>query len=299
MLWRGHELKRILIIGASGLLGSALYQVLTKKYDVTGTFFSNSDQTSAQEFLDVSDETSIRILIMRLKPDIVINCSGLTNVEECERLPEKAMLLNSIVPAVLARITNQLQIKLVHISTDHFASEINVMRNESMRALPTNRYGYSKLMGEDLVLSTTDSALVIRTNFFGLTDSGNHSLFDFALKSLKANKVILGFEDVTFSPIGVNSFARTLMVLLEKNVSGLLNLCGTESVSKFRFLRMVAKAVGLDESIVKPSNSSMQLGRVERPLFLTLDTSNLLGLVGELPPLEHMIHEELSFESKR
>lgn len=292
-------MKRILIIGASGLLGSALYQVLTKKYDVTGTFFSNSDQTSAQEFLDVSDDASIRILLMRLKPDFVINCSGLTNVEECERLPEKAMLLNSIVPAVLARITNQLQIKLVHISTDHFASGINELRNESMRALPTNRYGYSKLMGEDLVLSATDSALVIRTNFFGLTDSGNHSLFDFALKSLKADNSIPGFEDVFFSPIGVNSFARTLLVLLEKNVNGLLNVCGTESVSKFRFLRMTAKAIGLEESIVKPSSSSMQLGRVERPLLLTLDNSNLLGLVGELPPLEHMIHEELSFESKR
>ncbi len=292
-------MKRILIIGASGLLGSALYHVLTKKYDVIGTYFSNSDQTSAREFLDVSDDASLTLLLMRLKPDFVINCSGLTNVEECERLPEKAMLLNSIIPAFLARVTHQLQIKLVHISTDHFASEINQVRNESMRALPTNRYGYSKLLGEDLVLSATESALVIRTNFFGLTDTGEHSLFDFALKSLKADNSIPGFKDVFFSPIGVNSFARTLMVLLEKNVNGLLNLCGTESVSKFRFLRMTAKAIGLEESIVKPSSSSMQLGRVERPLFLSLDNSNLLGLVGELPPLEQMIYEELSFDSKR
>jgi hypothetical protein len=62
---------------------------------------------------------------------------------------------------------------------------------------------------------------------------------------------------------------------------------------------MTAKAIGLEESIVKPSSSSMQLGRVERPLFLSLDNSNLLGLVGELPPLEQMIYEELSFDSKR
>jgi dTDP-4-dehydrorhamnose reductase len=121
-------LKKILIIGASGLLGSALYHVLTKKYAVIGTYFSNSDQTSAREFLDVSDEASITLLLMRLKPDFVINCSGLTNVEECERLPEKAMLLNAIIPGFLARVTHQLQIKLVHISTDHFASEINQVR---------------------------------------------------------------------------------------------------------------------------------------------------------------------------
>lgn len=291
-------MKKVLIIGASGLLGSTLYRELSQNFLVTGTYYSNRGNLSDAEFLNLSDSDSIDELLNRLNPDYVINCAGLTNVEICERLPEKAMLLNSIFPGELALRTAIRKIPLVHISTDHFENVTNEIRNESMSPIPTNRYGYSKFSGEKLVLNSNPNALVLRTNFFGLNSSSNHSILDFALSSLKIGGKVNGFTDVFFSPIGVTSFAQTLLKILDLKLTGLLNLCGTASVSKFAFLRMVASAMDIDSSSITPTLSSSQLGRAKRPLLLSLDNSLLLDLVGELPTLEIMIDQELRKTSK-
>ena len=286
-------MKKILIIGGSGLLGSALQRELKPKFTVSATYFSNIDDSQGRFFLNVNEELSTSNLIQTLKPDYIINCAGLTNVEDCERYPEKAMLLNAIFPATLAKLCSEHAIKLIHVSTDHFNSDMHILRDESMTPIPVNRYGYSKLTGETLVRQIDDNALILRTNFFGLSPSGNHSLLDFAVASLLGGKPLFGFQDVVFSPLGVTQFAITLSILLEKDVSGILNLCGSESLTKLSFLQLVAEEMGFDSSLISPSISTEQRAKVERPIRLSLSNSRLLGFTGDLPSLKHMIRVEL------
>ncbi len=286
-------MKKILIIGGSGLLGSALQRELTSRFKTSSTYFSKIDDTNGKFFLNVNDEISTSKLIQRLKPEYVINCAGLTNVEDCERYPEKSMRLNSIFPRSLAKHCSKHSIKLIHISTDHFNSDLHASRDESMTPIPVNRYGYSKLTGETLVRQIDDNALILRTNFFGLSPSGNHSLLDFAVASLSEGKPLFGFEDVVFSPVGVTQFATILPILLEKDISGILNLCGSESLTKFSFLNLVAEEMGSDTSLIHPSISTEHRTKVERPVRLSLNNSRLLGFTGDLPSLKHMIRVEL------
>ena len=286
-------MKKILIIGGSGLLGSALQRELMSKFTVSSTYFSNGNHSQGSFFLNVHDELSTSNLIQGLRPDYVINCAGLTNVEHCEKYPEKAMRLNAKFPESLAKLCAKNAIKLIHVSTDHFNSDIDTLRDESMTPVPVNRYGYSKLIGETLVRQVDNNALILRTNFFGVSPSGNHSLLDFAVVSLLGKKPLFGFEDVVFTPMGVTQFASTLTTLLDKDVSGILNLCGSESLTKLSFLKLVAEEMGFDPSLICPSISTEHRTKVNRPVRLSLDNSRLLGFTGDLPSLKHMIHVEL------
>ena len=82
---------------------------------------------------------------------------------------------------------------------------------------------------------------------------------------------------------------------LESPISGVLNLSGSESISKLTFLREVAIALGLDPQLIVSARSSELSTWVTRPTNLSLDNSTLLGLGYSLPGLKDMIREELSY----
>jgi len=164
-----------------------------------------------------------------------------------------------------------------------------------MHPIPLNSYGYSKLTGEYLVLNESPASLILRTNFFGISASGGHSILDFALNSLIGTSPVYGYEDVWFSPLGVTQIGRFLENAIDGNLTGLLNLAGTESITKFDFLRAVAEALDLDPNLVMPAKSSSFSSLVSRPTNLSLDNSKLRSLGVKLPTLRDMIEEELSY----
>jgi dTDP-4-dehydrorhamnose reductase len=202
-------------------------------------------------------------------------------------------MLNAAVPIRIAKLSKDKDIKFIHISTDHFYSDLNFPRSETDHMTPINQYGYAKFFAEKSILSSNPNSLVLRTNFFGHSISGKRSILDFAIAAFLNDQVIYGFEDVVFSPVGVTQFATILPILLEKDISGILNLCGSESLTKFSFLNLVAEEMGSDTSLIHPSISTEHRTKVERPVRLSLNNSRLLGFTGDLPSLKHMIRVEL------
>lgn len=289
-------MKKVLILGSSGLLGSNLLRSFSSEYEVVGTHFTNKPNTENESIhLDVAVPGMLERVIQTVSPQYVINCIGATSVEECERLPEKAMLLNAIFPHAIAKISNKFRFRFIQISTDHYDNSFDETRDEFMHPVAVNTYGYTKFTGERLVLNETPTALVLRTNFFGVSLRGNHSILDFAINSLCNSTPIFGYEDVLFTPIGVTQIGKFLESAMDSPITGVLNLSGTESISKFTFLREVALALGLDPQLIVSAKSSKISTRVTRPTILSLDNSTLLSLGFNLPSLKDMIREELSY----
>lgn len=289
-------MKKILILGCSGLLGSSLLRSFSSKFEVVGTHFSNSPKAGTKSLnFDVALPGMFERILETVSPQYVINCIGATSVEECERLPEKAMLLNAIFPHTIAKASNKFGFRFIHVSTDHYGSSTHETRDECMHPAALNSYGYSKFTGERLVLNETPAALILRTNFFGVSPRGNHSILDFAINSLSSSTKIFGYEDVLFTPIGVTQIGKFLISAMDNPISGVLNLCGSESISKLTFLREVAIALGLDPQLIIPIKSSEISSWVTRPTNLSLDNSVLLALGYSLPSLKDMIREELSY----
>jgi dTDP-4-dehydrorhamnose reductase len=97
-------MKKILVLGASGSLGSRLYRSIDNSY---GTFFSYIPVNKSNMFyLDASNLNQFSQLLNEIQPDVVINCIGFTNVDDCEKFPEKSWIMNCRLPADIAEICN-------------------------------------------------------------------------------------------------------------------------------------------------------------------------------------------------
>ena len=169
-------MQKALVIGSTGLLGSRLSRIICTQYELLCTHHKNSALPGFNSInVHITNYLELDQLFSSHRFDLVINCAGLTSVESCESRPEAAWQLNATLPYHLAVLTQKYNTRFIHISTDHFLSEFNLPRNEEVNMVPVNHYGYSKLAGEKFVLKFNNSATIVRTNFFGLSNSGSHS----------------------------------------------------------------------------------------------------------------------------
>jgi dTDP-4-dehydrorhamnose reductase len=288
-------MQKALIIGSTGLLGSRLSKLLSNQYELTCTHHKNSPLPGFNSInVAITSLSELEKLFSDNYFDVVINCAGLTNVEACETWPEAAWQLNATLPYRLAILSKKYNSRLIHISTDHFFSEHGTPRSEIEFMVPVNQYGYSKLAGEKYVLKFNDSATVIRTNFFGLSTQGSHSLLDFLVSKLSSNQTIIGFEDVHFSPLGVSTLALLISEITKREMPGLINVAGGETVSKYEFACLVATALGSAKTLVHPGSVSSLGGSVARPSYLALDSTKLVTTFKfHLPQIKSMIEAEL------
>ena len=289
-------MKKVLVLGASGLLGTRVSQVfLESNFEVFATVHSrtvNSNYVPAKALL--SDFTDVKNLLAQ-DFDVIVNCAGLTSVDSCELRPEAAWQLNATLPFWLAKLSHNSGARFIHISTDHFKSELNIPRTEEALVTPVNAYGYSKLGGEGYVLNFNPRASVLRTNFFGTTTSGDHSLLDYLVSRFHHEQSLIGFADVIFSPIGVTELARRILEISSIELSGLVNAAGPESITKYDFALAVADKLGFSRTLISRGMAADVNLKSRRPNYLVLDSSKLSKSVCERDiSLDGMLNEELA-----
>jgi dTDP-4-dehydrorhamnose reductase len=286
----------VLILGASGFLGSNIFGTLSNHLETYGTFFkSPSMRDSRMLELDATDLQKLSQLVKTLRPSRIINCLGLTNVEECEERPEASWKLNTELPILLSRLSMEVSAQFVQISTDHFYSDVDTPRSETAVMTAINQYGYTKLLAEKIVLLENPNALILRTNFFGYSQRLDKSILNFAINSFYANQQINGFEDVLFTPVGIHDISNFLTSKLSEHVSGLLNFASENQISKYDFLILVGQIMGFSGSNVRKSSILDSNLTVRRPGYLALDPSRLINDLGySVPSLRTMLENEIA-----
>ncbi len=279
-------MTRILITGASGLLGINLAQEMLSKHEVIGV--ARSALTHAPFRVvkaDLSDPSCVDLVLDGVRPAWVINCAALADLEACERDPDNARRLNVDLPAQLAKSCGARNILFVHISTDAvFDGGKDGFYVEEDAPNPLGVYAQTKLEGEYAALSQNPRAIVARVNFYGWSLSGKRSLAEFFFNNLMNHKSMTGFTDVMFCPMLVNDTARTLVKMLEKNLSGLYNLVGPQAMSKYQFGVEIARKFTLNEGEISPKSILSSSLTARRSLNLWLSTHKLSTALGESLP---------------
>ena len=285
----------MLIFGASGLLGSRVFSSFSNTFETFGTFFRSSIiSTSKMLELDATNKFKIRQMVIDLKPSRIINCLGLTNVEECESRPEASWKLNSEIPIFLSRLSSEIGADFVQISTDHFHSEFRLPRPESTAMTAINHYGFTKLSADNIILQENPTALILRTNFFGYSGKADKSILNFAINAFDFQQQISGFEDVIFSPVGVSEIAKFLSSDQSREIHGLLNFVTEHPISKYDFLKLVGQTMGYTGTNVQRSSIASSNLSVPRPNYLALSPTRLIHDLGyEIPSLEAMVENEI------
>jgi dTDP-4-dehydrorhamnose reductase len=277
---------RLLVTGASGLLGLNLALEASRRHEVFGSvnrnLLRNAPFTVIQS--DLTQPGSLDDIFEASQPEWVINCAALANLEACETRPELAEKLNIELPEKLAKIVAKGGARLVHISTDAVFDGKRGDYSESDSPNPLSKYAETKLLGEEGVAAVNSEAIIARVNLFGWSLSGKRSLAEWFLNNLSANQHIPGFTDVYFCPLLANDLGKLLLEMLGKGLSGLFHVVSRECSSKYDFGQKLAVIFGYDRSLIQPVSIADSDLQVERSPILTLKSDKLARALGKPPP---------------
>jgi dTDP-4-dehydrorhamnose reductase len=163
--------------------------------------------------------------------------------------------------------------------------------------VPVNQYGFSKYNSERFILRTNPMATILRTNFFGHSPKPGKSILDFAVSNLQRKNKIIGFDDVYFSPVGIEEISKFLTSPISKTARGIVHFAAVESVSKYDFLVTIADLIGEPKNLISRGSIQDSSLKVNRPNYLSLDSSYLRHQLGyKMPNLIDMLRIELGTE---
>jgi dTDP-4-dehydrorhamnose reductase len=245
---------KILVTGASGLLGLNLSLGMIGAHSIVGVDRNKLGRTPFEIVkADLLEAGTCSRLIDEVRPDAIIHTAANANVDACEADPEGARLLNAELPGQLAEICAKFYVRMIHISTDAvFDGTKDSLYTEHDTPNPLSVYARTKLDGENAVLSANADAIVTRVNFFGWSLSGKRSLSEFFFNHLRAGRPCNGFTDVWFCTMFVGDLADTLVRMLERGLSGLYHVVGSEALTKYNFGVRIARQFGFDEGLIRP-----------------------------------------------
>jgi dTDP-4-dehydrorhamnose reductase len=268
-------MARILITGSSGLLGLNLALEAMASHQVVG-----ADRTMLKSApfdiinADLLVEGEVNRILEQAKPDWLIHCAALADLEACEEDPDKARRLNTDLPGTLAKACKARGIQMVQISTDAvFDGTKSGVYTEQDEPHAVNVYSQTKLEAERAVLGADPNAIVARVNFYGWSLAGRRSLAEFFFNNLMHNKSMSGYTDVFFCPMHATHLAQTLLRMLRKELHGLYHVVGPQPMSKYQFGVEIARKFKLKESEISPKSiqASSLIARRANNLYLSTD----------------------------
>ena len=278
--------RRILVTGASGLLGLNLALEAAKEYTVFGQVNSHLLHTAAFTSIqaDLLVPGTAERLIEQTQPDWVIHCAALANLDACEADPAQAQQLNTEVPRKLAKVVARGGARLLHVSTDAVFDGRRGDYTEQDAPNPLGVYARTKLEGELAVATANPDAIIARVNLFGWSLNGRRSLAEFFFYNLSAGRPVQGFTDVFFCPLLANHLAQLFLKMLQAHLTGLYHVVSSQSSSKYQFGVEVARKFGLDENLISPVSIITGGLKAVRSPNLTLRVDKLTQALGESIP---------------
>lgn len=284
-------MEKLLITGISGLLGNNLACYFRDKYEVSGTYNSH-DVTIEGVYThkcDFSNSDDIRNRISADKPDIIIHCASLTNIDDCEVSKEYTEKINVGATRTISEAADKHDIKLIYISSDSVYDGVKGNFSENDKINPQNYYGLSKYLGELEVLKVPNS-LVLKTNIFGWNIQEKTSLGEWVIKSLQDQKTINGFKDAIFSSIYTFELARVIDIAIVKNLSGTFNCGASDYCSKYEFAVKIAELFDFDKSLIIPVSIDDYDFKAKRGKNLSLNMNGIQQALNyRLPSIDYSI----------
>lgn len=270
---------KVLVLGATGMLGNAMLRVFAAApgFEVTGTARTSGSRRLLPASLtdrvvtgvDVENSDTLVDLFTRARPDVVINCIGLVKQLASAEDPLAALPINALLPHRLARMCGLAGARLVHVSTDCVFSGSKGMYRESDPSDAKDLYGRSKYLGE----VDYPHAVTLRTSIIGHELDGAHGLVGWFLAQEGAVK---GFTRAVFSGLPTVELAKVIRdyVIPRPRLRGVYQV-SAEPVTKFDLLTMVAREYG--KSIEIRPDDQLKIDR-------SLDSSRFREETGYQPP---------------
>jgi len=284
---------KILVLGASGVVGFHIAQGLSEKHAVVR---ASRNSPAADIHSDLSREDGI-LCALSCKPDAVVNAvKPALSVDEMETKRTEAYALNTLLPERLAKLQPEYGFLLVQASTDGvYAGRPGETYSELSPVEPPNYYCHTKALAEEKIIEAAGEYIILRTEgVFGYDEKGTN----FFLRMAGAEKAGKGFSaasDQFSQPICGLELARLATALIEKKKRGVYNACGPDLVSRHGLALLMKKQMGwglrIGESSIKGRAAKVQpclrvdISKMER------DAGRVSSLPAQMAELRRWMNE--------
>lgn len=240
--------EKILIFGATGMAGHVVYHYLQSlnRYEITNVAYRNK-LTDDSIILDINDKNAVETILIEQKPDIVINCIGIL-IKGSQKSPDNAIYVNAYFPHHMERFSNQMNFKLIHISTDCVFSGQKGDYSETDFCDADDIYGRSKALGE--IINNRD--VTIRTSIIGpeLKIDGE-GLFNWFMQQ---KGEIDGYTNAYWGGVTTLELAKAIDYILQNPISGLVHLTNGTKISKYDLLSICKEIFGRTDITIVPNS---------------------------------------------
>ncbi|SFW56463.1 dTDP-4-dehydrorhamnose reductase [Cellulophaga fucicola] len=241
---------KILVTGANGQLGQSIQAIKDNYIDIDFTFCNSKD-------LDITNTEEVKEFFSTNEFRYCINCAAYTNVEQSEKTPEKAYLVNGDGARNIAKECEKYNIILVHISTDYvFDGEKGSPYAISDSTNPINEYGKSKLIGENYIREIVKKYFIVRTSW--LYSEFGHNFYKTILYKARKGEDLAVIDTETGCPTNANNLAKYILELVSSNNKsfGVKHFTDNKPMTWYSFASEVLKNNKLDKTtkLVRANN---------------------------------------------
>ncbi len=280
-------MKRILVIGAKGMLGGDLMGVLLSS-------FPNDEILGWDiEEIDIQKEEDTVFKVEELRPHVVIHIAAYTDVDGCESNKEKAFAVNAEGTKHVALGASSCQAKMIYLSTDYvFDGKKKEPYLESDPPHPISVYGHSKWRGEQYVQEWVEDFLIIRTQW--LYGRYGKNFVTSILRQAGEKRALSIVNDQIGSPTYTADLAKAISTLIQFGVRGIFHVANSDFCTWYTFGQTILKLSGMNEVRVIPISSEELARPAQRPLYSVLNCQKLKEETGlTLRPWSEALKEYL------
>ena len=254
---------RVLVTGATGLLGGWLYERIAADNIEVLPGGSSTKQ-------DLSDDIAVDALFSLVQPTIVIHCAAMSAIADCAKNPDRARAVNVEGTRNVATRAAAFGARLVHVSTDLVFDGEAAPYREDATPSPTSMYGKTKLEAETAAREAADSVVVRVSLLYGPTKNERKGFFDATLAAFRDSKPITLFDDEWRTPLSLRAAADALWAIARSDVHGLMHVGGPERMSRLEMGERLARQRSLPHPAMTHASRTSVPGE-PRPRDVSLD----------------------------
>jgi len=276
-------MRKLLVTGASGLLGNWTVALAESDYQVTPTDIIEPPHPNSIK-TDITDAEALRHLFLKLKPDVVIHTASETNVDKCETAREHAWKINVEGTRNIAEACAETRVKLVYISTDYVFEGEKGLYSEEEAPNPIDFYGLTKLEGEKQVTRRLKNCAILRTSVLYGRHPWKQDFVTWVVTKLRQNQEITVVDDHFNTPTLAENLAEMALEIVALDLQGIFHTSGCERISRYDLARKTAEAFKLDSSLIKPIKmDELKAWIAKRPRDSSLNTEKIRQLLQTKP----------------
>jgi len=265
---------KILITGATGLLGTDLLTAMKQDYRAMGVSSAN---------FDIRDQKEINKLFERMRPEIVLHAAAWADVDGCEKNKENAFAINAEATKNIALACKDIGAKLIYYSTDYvFDGTKGALYTEDDTPNPINIYGQSKLKGEEFVLDILDNATIMRISWLygtakecfvtGVIKAGLEQYR--ARQKNEPSEPIKVVSDQYSCPTWTVDVADQTRAIIEKDITGLIHAADYGEISRYKLAEHIFEELSWDIEMESGQMADFEM-KAPRPKRSGLENSHL------------------------